>query len=324
MSNSSFTDTDTDTNEFFSLVCEFDHKVSAHLAKATGEQGLKEAEHIEAELTRITDALTVMTGEAGDRVQALRAEVQEDAISRVISLLNSGTISIADITGRLSEQSNSVPTSIVASVVTAPAITNPPVLAPDSLPVANTAPIAAPIQTVLPPQVVSAPFKNPIQFIDPVSGLQWTGRGPVPKWFAALCVNGKTKEDFRVASPTVNPIKAGAKFCDPISGATWVGQGRMPNWLTALCVNGLTKEDFRIKEQAVAPVVDTAPVVDAAPVVDVTLVAPVVVETPAADLIGETTSFDASKFDFDDVKAPSQAEDDIGEFTADFQTMTGV
>ena len=40
--------------------------------------------------------------------------------------------------------------------------------------------------------------KLPPKYRDPVSGLEWSGRGAIPKWMTPQLAQGKNKEDFLI------------------------------------------------------------------------------------------------------------------------------
>lgn len=42
---------------------------------------------------------------------------------------------------------------------------------------------------------------TPPKYFDPASGKSWSGRGVVPKWLQALCVDGVTLDNFLTVKP---------------------------------------------------------------------------------------------------------------------------
>lgn len=283
------------------LVNEMSQLFAADFADAKGEAGLKMVEDIASGLTLVADAVSVQIAAAGARATALRAEVQEEALARVVLLLNSGSITLADITSRLVGAAAVEPAvfalpvaQVVAEVVAAVAIVEAAtaveavVVAQAPAPVeAQTVEVIAkaPVAGVLvPTQALTAPYKNAVKFFDPASGAGWSGRGPMPKWFSDLLVNGKTKEDFRVVAQA------------PTTPAAVV-------------------------EAPAAIQSESAAAVEAAPVPEP--VTPIIAADIAADIgtdIGADVSFDAN-FDFDEVTAPAKRDDDIGEFIIEFAAM---
>lgn len=214
------------------LVSELARCTVEGLAAATGEAGLASIEKTEKELRDAAKAIATQFDEsikvATARATEVRSNMNEHALSQVVALLNSGTLSMADIVARL----NVAP--LVPAVADAPAaeilvaqpapVSQPTVPAPETPAVVDTTPPAvqsmaqseplvvapAPAPAIvcaellpLPTQRLTAPYKTPVLFRDPVSGAGWSGRGPTPKWFADLCVNGKTKADFRVGAQVV-------------------------------------------------------------------------------------------------------------------------
>ena len=287
------------------LVAEMNQLFESDFADAKGEVGLKMVEKIEVELTLVADAVAVQLKAAGARAAVLRAEVQDEAVARVVMLLNSGSISLADITARMSGAVVAVPAEIIAApaeaVVALPVVIEaveaveavevvavtpvaevaPPAVEVVATEVAAVVEVAAPatsvVGIVIPTQSLTAPYKNPVKFLDPVSGAGWSGRGPVPKWFADLLVNGKTKEDFRVVAQVATITEAAAAVQTETPAAEAVAAAP--------------------KAEAITPAATTV----------------------ASD-IGAHVSFDAD-FSFDDVQAPAKRDDDIGEFIAEFASM---
>jgi hypothetical protein len=167
------------------------------------------------------------------RSAVLSAGLQESAIARVIALLNNGAMSLDDLAAKVNPAMLvRQPTPPVKSPtfvdagdgkeqVVSPALdaaSNKPAADPkdaapapapakvEAAPCAPSAPTEAPaIDAIVPTQKLTAPYKNKVQFFDPVSGNGWSGYGPMPVWLKELCVNGKTKADFRVAKADAAP-----------------------------------------------------------------------------------------------------------------------
>jgi hypothetical protein len=183
--------------------------VEAELSNAVGEAGLLLAESIQGDLAgvleAVTSGLTTAKAVADVRVNALRIESKDAILDRVAGLIAGGTLSLADLAARLGIAAVATapapsPEVVAVAVAAAPAAAVP-AAAPEAPAAAHVA--AAPVidpSAIVPKQALTAPYKNPVKYFDPVSGNGWSGRGPMPAWFAALLVDGKTKEDFRVAA----------------------------------------------------------------------------------------------------------------------------
>lgn len=223
------------------LCNDMSHMFAAEIAEAKGEAGLKMVEDIASGLTLVAAAVSLRLAAADAHATALRAEVRDEALARIVLLLNSGSVTLADITSRLAGPAVVEPTvtvlPVVESVVALPAVEAVPDIAEiasvvefvESLVVAEVPALAQPVETpkaqpvvgmLVPTQRLTAPYKYAVKFFDPASGAGWSGRGPMPKWFSDLLVNGKTKEDFRVVAQAPTPfVTAPEALVEPQSEA---------------------------------------------------------------------------------------------------------
>lgn len=82
------------------------------------------------------------------------------------------------------------------------------------------------------------------KYVNPKTGVTWTGRGRAPEWIANVKDRSKFLIDGQGArSATVSAPKAkqgnyvrgpqAPKYRDPASGATWSGRGPAPAWLAS-------------------------------------------------------------------------------------------
>lgn len=298
-------------------------EVHADLADAQGESGLARAEGVEKALSEAGEALAaavqVALLGAGERAAALRKQVQDAAVARVLQMLSTGALSLADLGVHVAPAMKAAPAP-------APAPATVPTVAPASEVVAAAAPASTPV--LVPTQPLTAPYKNPVKFFDPASGAGWSGRGPLPKWLAALLVDGKTLEDFRVGAQLV--ASSGGAVTEPVASSEAAAQApaavaneaaeATPVAETAqtAATGGDAEGDASFDAgPAEAPEAQQAVAVAVAVAADAG-------DAPAASLdIGDAVSFDVANFD--DVvmpKAPA-ADDGMGEFIEFFATMPG-
>lgn len=298
---------------------------AANVAKALDAAGgslqdkLALAVSAEHELTEATQAieasLAAARAAATNRAVRIRAELREAAMTEVVAMLRDGSVTLADIAARAGvaiegnmtfERVAVLSTApVVAPVALAP-VAAAPAPAPVQVPLvaANGAPLPADVRENL---RLQAGYMHPVKFRDPTTGAGWSGRGPTPKWLKALCVGGKTVEDFRV-----NGAGSAAAPAAQVAAET-------------------PAAEVVAAEVAAAPVVQVepeAPVVEAAALAvapaDVT---PAVDVSPApaaadADIGEEVGSFDASGLDGDlNAMGGGEGDDDIGEFVAGIAAM---
>jgi hypothetical protein len=271
------------------------------------------AEHELTEATQAIEAsLAAARAAAADRAVRIRAELREAAMTEVVAMLRDGSVTLADIAARagVAIEGNMTFERVAvlpAAPVTPPVALAPVVAAPAPAPVqvplvtANGAPLPADVRENL---RLQAGYMHPVKFRDPTTGAGWSGRGPTPKWLKALCVDGKTVEDFRVTG------------AEPASAPAAQVAAETP------------AAEVVAAEVAAAPAVQVepeAPVVEAAdPAAAPADVTPAADASPTdADIGEEVGSFDASGLD-GDLNAPvgSEGDDDIGEFVAGIAAMS--
>lgn len=139
-------------------------------------------------LTRMRDSATTFSHllsvelEVAERaVVELKAQHSRQVLDEVVRLINSGALSAADILARTGHDAAVLPAANVVAVV---------------IPCAA----AAQAEVIVPTQKLTAPYKNPVKFFDPATGMGWSGRGPMPAWLKDLLKTGKSLEDFRVVA----------------------------------------------------------------------------------------------------------------------------
>jgi hypothetical protein len=270
---------------------------AANVAKALDEAGggLQDklalavaAEHELATAAQAIEAsLSAAISVAASRAARLRVEIREAALVEVTALLRNGTLTMADLAARSGVAiEGNMTFERVAGATPAPAKALAPVVA------APDATLSAEVRENL---RLQAGYMHPVKFRDPVTGAGWSGRGPTPKWLKALCVGGKTVEDFRVGA--AGPAAASNAPTLPTGAET-------------------SAAEVATVENSAAPVAQVEP---QAPAVDAEAAAPATANAVAGD---EVVSFDASGLD-DDLNAPARGEgdDDIGEFVTDISAM---
>lgn len=267
------------------------------------------AEHELSEAAQAIEAsLAAARAAATSRAVSIRAEIREAALTEVAAMLRDGSVTLADLAARAGVAiEGNMTFERVAVIAPAPAASAPapvaaaPVSTPVQIPAvaANGAPLSAEVRENL---RLQAGYLHPVKFRDPTTGAGWSGRGPMPKWLKALCVDGKTVEDFRVggAEPAATPAAApaAAPAAEPVAETPAAESATV--------------------EVAAAPVV--AQVEPQAPAVEAAEAA-----APAAadaDIGEEVASFDASGLD-GDLNGPvgGEGDDDIGEFVTGIAAM---
>lgn len=298
-------------------------EVHADLADAQGESGLARAEGVEKALSEageaVAAAVQVALLGAGERAAALRKQVQDAAVARVLQMLSTGALSLADLGVQVAPAMKAAPATVPVPV---------PTVAPASEVVAAAAPASTPV--LVPTQPLTAPYKNPVKFFDPASGAGWSGRGPLPKWLAALLVDGKTLEDFRVgAQPAAS---SGAAVTQPVASseasaqaaAAVANEAAEATPVAETAQTAATGGDAEGDASFDAGPAEAPEAQEAVGFAVAVAVAADAGDAPAASLdIGDAVSFDVANFD--DVvmpKAPA-ADDGMGEFIEFFATMPG-
>lgn len=263
-------------------------------AAGTTSQQLGAAQAIESELAEVATAIELAFGTAkltvATRAAELRAEMDGEALARVVALLDAGSISLGDLAARMA---NVPQASVVAlHAVAAPAVPAPVMVAPVVAPAAP-APVVVKLDSALPAEIrenlrLQNGYLNAVKYRDPTTGAGWSGRGPMPKWLKALLVDGKTLADFSTAAAaSAAPVAAPA----PVEAA----------------VSPEAEPAVEVVPAAVVAVDDAQP---AALVVDASI-----------DIGDDLGSFDATGMVGDLNTAPGALDDDIGEIVQGIASM---
>lgn len=261
-------------------------------AAGTPSQQLSAAEAVESELAEAASAIELAFGAAklivATRTAELRAEVDAAAMARVVSLLDAGTISLADLAARMTNAPQAAAV-VTLHAVAAPAAPAPVVVVPAMTPAAA---VVAKVDPALPAEIrenlrLQNGYLNAVKYRDPATGAGWSGRGPMPKWLKALLVDGKTLADFLAAAPVAAPVAAAPVADEPAAAAAPVAAVE-----AAEVVAGAAQED------GVAQGADES-----------------------FDIGDDLGSFDASGMAGDLNTAPGGLDDDIGEIVHGIASM---
>lgn len=257
------------------------------------------AEHELSEAAQAIEAsLSAARAAAASRAASIRAEIREGALTEVAAMLRDGSVTLADLAARAGVAIEGNMTFERVALIAPASVAATPAPAQIPATAANGAPLSAEVRENL---RLQAGYMHPVKFRDPTTGAGWSGRGPTPKWLKALCVDGKTVEDFRVGGTEPAPNPDSNSAAEPVASAAAVTPAA----------------EVATVEVGAAPVAQaepTAPAVDA-----VAAAAPVAAD---ADIGDEVTSFDASGLDSDlNVPAGGEGDDDIGEFVTGIAAM---
>lgn len=281
----------------------------------------------------LTEAATAMEASlqaaraaAVGRASRLRAEIREGALKEVAAMLRDGSVTLADIASRAGVAiEGNMTFERVAVIEPAPIAAVPaPVVV-----VAATGPTAS--AEVRENLRLQAGYMHPVKFRDPATGAGWSGRGPTPKWLKALCVDGKTIEDFRVGAtePAAAPAATDTATAPAESPAVVVAavavdgaaeapvEAGVPAAEAAAAPAKTPAADCSTVEAAAVPFAEVAEAVEtAAAPVDAALF------DGTSDIGQEVGSFDASGMDSDlNMAAGADDNDDIGEFVSGIAAM---
>lgn len=242
----------------------------------------------------IEASLAAARAVAANRAVSIRTELREAAVTEVAAMLRDGSVTLADLAARAGVAIEGNTTfERIAVTAPAPAVSAP---APAQIPAvdANGAPLSAEVRGNL---RLQAGYLHPVKFRDPATGAGWSGRGPMPKWLKALCVDGKTVDDFRVGA-----IEPAAKPADAPATAH-VAEVPAAEVVTAELAAAQVAAKVEAQGSAVEVVQAATPV------------------AADADIGEEVVSFDASGLD-GDLNAPAGGEDDdIGEIVTGIAAM---
>lgn len=281
----------------------------------------------------LTEAATAMEASlqaaraaAVGRASRLRAEIREGALKEVAAMLRDGSVTLADIASRAGVAIEGNMTFERVAVIEPALIAAVP--APVVVVAASGPTASAEVRENL---RLQAGYMHPVKFRDPATGAGWSGRGPTPKWLKALCVDGKTIEDFRVGSnepaaapaatdpattPAEAPVAEVAAVVVDVAAEAPV-ESEVPAAEAAAAPAETPAADCSTVEAAAAPGAEVAETVEtaAAPVDDALV-------DGTCDIGQEVGSFDASGMDSDlNMATGADDNDDIGEFVSGIAAM---
>ncbi|GEM_PF-5183986 len=281
----------------------------------------------------LTEAATAMEASlqaaraaAAGRASRLRAEIREGALKEVAAMLRDGSVTLADVACRAGVAiEGNMTFERVAVIEPAPAAAAP---APVVVMAASGPQPSAEVRENL---RLQAGYMHPVKFRDPATGAGWSGRGPTPKWLKALCVDGKTIEDFRVGAtePAAAPAATDTATAPAEAPAVVVAavavdgaaeapvEAGVPAAEAAAAPAKTPAADCSTVEAAAVPFAEVAEAVEtAAAPVDAALL------DGTSDIGQEVGSFDASGMDSDlNMAAGADDNDDIGEFVSGIAAM---